>query len=1128
MQENEENEENSENIQGLKMLNVILSNLINVFSFRPKSYAFYKLYEYYMSLQNHYDQNLNINEMLNRNNQDKEPQQHIENIDNIEENENEENEKDESNNISLKKYNTYLYESLSEPMSENSLSGPNSEGNDRLHKLYELLQQQNNQEENNLEEEGNRNEYEQEQEQEYEGEENEDFQVQENENEENNIEFEHQENGPPEYNSKDIKNEEIPEEENIPQEEEEDHENFKDENNNESKKEDEEDNEYIQENEAEYSPNNEDKNPDSKNGNNFDIINNNFMIENISNENEEKEKDEVINEEIEDDFFEENKESESITNRSEKKDNINDLNDVQSNKNSEKEADLDDNMTNNENFQSPENSNEEKETDLNNPEVDSNSSSKKEEEEKNNENDEIKEEENKKSEKNEKNKEKNFPGPSFDEMRNNINEVKKGSNNMRDSLTNNNDINIFKKILNDGFRNENENLKIKNKINDSSSQSSNKDKSNKHSKKSSSEEEEEEDTINMAGLGYFVPFKNKKKDQNNQKNEKIEIDNNRIIVEKNEKKDEINKNRNNIPLKKEENENNSKTSDENKNMNNSNNSEENKNGDNKNIINIYFKPKPQSINDILKINNNIDKNIIIDDIKYSDNKGIDDKDNESASYDGEININNKNVLEADKDSLNLKLYLSDKCGNNRRYTSEDELTYNNNTYSERRTEEDINNEKIIKQLTEEMENNLKEEITNEILDEILSSEITEERNIIKKKKDLNTLNTSINSNSNTPNNRSHKSTSPVKNQITKESNLSACSSSPGRNKSKSVNTSNNLVNNRYNNFLAISAPSIRDEDSLINTSVFMKTVQEIKKDEKLCFYDKKILPKFLDVIKNNITKKYYEIIKELNIPLKIDEEKLMMDLSSQITFKKINDKNSKFDIDIHYLNEKIKKKIFLDEEILTKFNEENNCEENIQNLNKCIFDAVNELIQNKRIYGKLGEPLSWSLRTKEIEYKYKDTRFFKDIFANNIIKEINDLTNFKLGLISENQEHLNSSQISKDREIKFNKSINKELKQDERWGTYEEEETIVKLMATKIIMNQLLNEVVEILEHVQFSRKRPEKYNFKSIFSCENIPLLSFQNELANRMNKKVEKISEEEEEDEEDDGHKSEDRTNQ
>ena len=50
---------------------------------------------------------------------------------------------------------------------------------------------------------------------------------------------------------------------------------------------------------------------------------------------------------------------------------------------------------------------------------------------------------------------------------------------------------------------------------------------------------------------------------------------------------------------------------------------------------------------------------------------------------------------------------------------------------------------------------------------------------------------------------------------------------------------------------------------------------------------------------------------------------------------------------------------------------------------------------------------------------------------------------------------------------------------------YDEEETIIKLMATKLIMNQLLNEVVEILEHVQYSRKKPEKYNYKSIFSCE-------------------------------------------
>ena len=81
----------------------------------------------------------------------------------------------------------------------------------------------------------------------------------------------------------------------------------------------------------------------------------------------------------------------------------------------------------------------------------------------------------------------------------------------------------------------------------------------------------------------------------------------------------------------------------------------------------------------------------------------------------------------------------------------------------------------------------------------------------------------------------------------------------------------------------------------------MKTVAEIKKDSQLYYYNRNILPKFLEVIKNEITENYNDILKNLKIPLKVDEEKLMVDLSTQITFKKIFDKNSKFDIDIHYL-----------------------------------------------------------------------------------------------------------------------------------------------------------------------------------------------------------------------------------
>ena len=47
-------------------------------------------------------------------------------------------------------------------------------------------------------------------------------------------------------------------------------------------------------------------------------------------------------------------------------------------------------------------------------------------------------------------------------------------------------------------------------------------------------------------------------------------------------------------------------------------------------------------------------------------------------------------------------------------------------------------------------------------------------------------------------------------------------------------------------------------------------------------------------------------------------------------------------------------------------------------------------------------------------------------------------------------------------------------------------------------MDQLLNEIVEILEHVNYSRKNPAKYQNKSIYACEDIPRLSFQNTTEN------------------------------
>ena len=55
------------------------------------------------------------------------------------------------------------------------------------------------------------------------------------------------------------------------------------------------------------------------------------------------------------------------------------------------------------------------------------------------------------------------------------------------------------------------------------------------------------------------------------------------------------------------------------------------------------------------------------------------------------------------------------------------------------------------------------------------------------------------------------------------------------------------------------------------------------------------------------------------------------------------------------------------------------------------------------------------------------------------------------------------------------------------------EETQLKVDNMEQIMEQLYNEVIEILEHIQYSRQKPELYQNKSIYACEEIPKLDFQ-----------------------------------
>jgi hypothetical protein len=77
---------------------------------------------------------------------------------------------------------------------------------------------------------------------------------------------------------------------------------------------------------------------------------------------------------------------------------------------------------------------------------------------------------------------------------------------------------------------------------------------------------------------------------------------------------------------------------------------------------------------------------------------------------------------------------------------------------------------------------------------------------------------------------------------------------------------------------------------------------------------------------------------------------------------------------------------------------------------------------------------------------------------------------------------------------KIIKCFKKDLEENEcQWEDMEIVETQSKLEVNELILDQLYNEMIEILEHVQLSRKRPELYQNKSIYACEDIPKLSFQ-----------------------------------
>ena len=422
----------------------------------------------------------------------------------------------------------------------------------------------------------------------------------------------------------------------------------------------------------------------------------------------------------------------------------------------------------------------------------------------------------------------------------------------------------------------------------------------------------------------------------------------------------------------------------------------------------------------------------------------------------EINDNKNKEKDKDKDKT-LQL-------NNLPSKNDEEIKDDNNT--------NINSKKEKTILKMELPDNFYNDLTEEIIKELIETEVIKKDYILPIKKckydkiDINLSNNLLNN-----------SSGNFKENVIKDA---------------SINTQNSLFrDNSYPNFYLNESMM----SSISASSVFNRTVKDKKKEKSLFLYLKKIAPILIKFIQEEIYLKYPRIYDNISLPLKNNYKEIIIALELQNgEMIKQNYKRPVFKEDIKNIidKEKILKRIEpINKEIR---NNDNIFDDNYYDkmLNECIIDTAIEIIKKERIYGDDGEPLPWGGRTRELVYKYEKDKPKK--LVDYVTEQLVSILNVKIGLINTNYENLTQEQLNSEKEKRLMKTLKSELKeQEQHWNNLEIEETQLKIEITEIINEQLYNEVMEILEHITLSRKKPELYQHKSIFVCEEIPKLSFQ-----------------------------------
>ena len=308
---------------------------------------------------------------------------------------------------------------------------------------------------------------------------------------------------------------------------------------------------------------------------------------------------------------------------------------------------------------------------------------------------------------------------------------------------------------------------------------------------------------------------------------------------------------------------------------------------------------------------------------------------------------------------------------------------------------------------------------------------------------------------------------------------------------------NNNISELSNTLESLTGSSMIDSSQLLEKSMifqysisseFNKTISEKKNKLETNLYNEYIIEKLILLILKEIKNKYGRIYDNISIPYKANYEQIIV--ASYLQDNEL--------LNNCYKELKVKedlKNILNKKELLEKFNsinkkirkkkglEEDNYYDNL--INECIIDATIEILNKERAYGEQGEPFPFSKRGKELCFKYN--RNDPKPLMRHVYKEIKKMLFGKGNIIKENSPIF-------DKNDPFLMNIfRKEMEGQDIWSELEIQEEQVKSIASSIIFEQLINEVIEILEHVQLNRKRPELYQDKSIYACDDIPRLSFQ-----------------------------------